>query len=335
MTPGLRRRLRERRTDLVRLTTRRLAAVPPVAGVVTVLGFVLAAVSPLDPLTAHFGGGYEHTTEAERAAASAALGTDVPWWRAWWAWVGGLLRGDAGYSHSHRQPVVELLLERLPWTVLLSAAGLALAVTATLLAGVAAARRPGGILDRTLATSAIVLSGVPTFVLALVSVSLLTVTLRLLPAGGVSGPGLDPTAASVARHLVLPAVVLAAGHLPWMLLAFRHAVTEAADSAPVAEARVRGLAGRTVLTGHVAAVSWTPLIALLGARVPEIIAGSMVVESVFAWPGVAAATVDAALEADFALLAAVTLGATVTVLLATWVADCLLLLSDPRVRIDA
>ena len=93
--------------------------------------------------------------------------------------------------------------------------------------------------------------------------------------------------------------------------------------------------GWTVLTGHVAPVAWAPLIALVGARVPEVMVGSLVVETVFAWPGLAAASVDAALGADFALLAAVTVAASLTVLAGTWLADCLLLLADPRVRIDA
>ncbi|RBA32316.1 hypothetical protein DQ226_14515 [Dietzia maris] len=112
-------------------------------------------------------------------------------------------------------------------------------------------------------------------------------------------------------------------------------VLDAEASPAVAESRARGLSGWTVLTRHVAPVACAPLIALLGSRVPEVMVGSLVVETVFAWPGVAAATVDAALGADFALLAAVTVAASLTVLVGTWLADCLLLVADPRVRIDA
>lgn len=332
---GLTRRLRERRADLVHLTARRAAAAPLVLLAVTLGAFVLAAASPLNPLAAHFGSGYERTTEADRSAAAAALGTDLSWWQAWGSWVAGLAAGDAGYSHAYRQPVLDVLTQRLPWTILLSATALALALAVTLLAGAAAARRPHGALDRALTAMAVTLSAVPPFVLAMGSVAVFAVALGWLPVTGAAPPGQDPTVATVARHLVLPAVALAAGQVPWMLLALRRAVLDAEASAPVAEARARGLDERTVLTGHIAAVSWTPLIALLGARLPELIAGSLVVESLFAWPGLAAATVDAALEADFALLAAVTLGASATVLAGTWLADCLLLLADPRVRIDA
>ncbi|MFN3340512.1 MAG: ABC transporter permease, partial [Dietzia sp.] len=128
------RRLRERRADLARLTARRAAAAPLVLLAVTIGAFVLAAASPLNPLAAHFGSGYERTTGADRSAAAAALGTDLPWWQAWWGWVGGLAAGDAGFSHTYRQPVAEVLMERLPWTILLSATALALALVGTLLA---------------------------------------------------------------------------------------------------------------------------------------------------------------------------------------------------------
>ncbi|GAA3508820.1 ABC transporter permease [Dietzia aurantiaca] len=331
----MRRRLRERRDDLVRLAVRRASVAPFVVLAVTLGTFALAAASPVDPLAAGLGAGYERTTEAERAAAAAALGLDVPWWRAWWDWLTDLAAGDAGYSFVFRQPVADVVAERLPWTVGLSAAGLAIALAVTVLAGLAAARRPGGLVDRGLAALAIATSAVPTFALALGSVAVFSVALGWLPVSGAAPPGTAPTALDVLRHSVLPVLALAAGQVPWLVLAFRRAVLEAGATTAVAEARARGLGDRTVLTGHVAPVAWAPLIALAGARIPEIMVGSLVVETVFAWPGLSAATVDGALEADFALLATATVLAAVSVLAATWAADSLQLVADPRVRIDA
>ncbi|MCT2063021.1 ABC transporter permease [Dietzia cinnamea] len=333
--PPVIRRLRERRAELTRLTARRALTVPVVVFAVTLAAFALAGASPLNPLTAHFGSGYERMTAADRAAAASALGTDLPWWQAWLRWIAGLATGDGGYSPTYRQPVVEVLAERIPWTVGLSAAGVGIALVVVVISGLVAAWRPHGTVDRALAGLAVALSSVPTFALALGSVAVFAVALRWLPVAGAAPPGEAATIGGVVRYGLLPACVLAAGQVPWLLLAFRRAVTEAADSPPVAEARARGLSGWTVLTGHVAPVAWAPLIALVGARVPEVMVGSLVVETVFAWPGLAAATVDAALGADFALLAAVTVAASLTVLAGTWLADCLLLLADPRVRIDA
>lgn len=329
------RRLRERRAELWRLTARRALAAPLVVLAVTVGTFVLAAASPLNPLAAHFGSGYERMTGAERTAAASALGTDLPWWQAGAQWIGGLATGDAAYSHTFRQPVLTVLLERLPWTVALSAAGLGIALVVVVSSGLLAAWRPHGAVDRALAGAAVTLSAVPTFALALGSVAVFAVALGWLPVSGAAPPGQTATFLVAARHAMLPALVLAAGQVPWMLLAFRRAVLEAGESVAVAEARARGLGELTVLTRHIAPVAWAPLIALLGARVPEVMVGSLVVESVFAWPGLADATVEAALGSDFPLLAAVTVAACLTVLAGTWLADCLLLVADPRVRIDA
>lgn len=329
------RRVRERGAELRRLTARRALATPGVLLAVTLGAFALAGASPLNPLAAHLGAGYERTTEAERTAAAAALGAELPWWQAWTQWITGLARGDAGYSHTYRQPVLDVLIERLPWTVALSSAGLGIALVVVVLSGLFAAWRPHGLVDRALAGAAMVLSSVPTFALALGSVAVFAVALGWLPVSGAAPPGQPATLVGVARHAVLPTLVLAAGQVPWMLLAFRRAVLDAGTSRPVAEARARGLSEFTVLTRHILPVAWAPLIALLGSRVPEVMVGSLVVETVFAWPGLASATVDAALGADFPLLAAVTVAAALTVLAGTWLADCLLLVADPRVRIDA
>lgn len=329
------RRVCERRTDLARLTTRRALAAPVVLLVVTLGAFALAEASPLSPLATHFGAGYERMTGAERTAAAAALGTDQHWWQAWLHWITDLLTGDLGYSPTFRQPVADVLTERLPWTAGLSAAGLTLAVVVVLISGLVAARYPHGYVDRALTGAAVTLSSVPGFALALGAVAVFSIALGWLPVSGATPPGQAPTVTGVLRHAILPTLVLAAGQIPLMLVAFQRAVHEAAASPAVAEARLRGLDEWTVLTRHVAPVAWAPLIALLGARVPEVMAGSLVVESVFAWPGLADATVDAALGADFALLAAITVVASLTVLAGTWLADCLLLLADPRVTIDA
>ncbi|MEV8221030.1 ABC transporter permease [Dietzia maris] len=333
--PPVIRRLRERRADLARVTVRRALAAPIVVLAVTLAAFVMADASPLDPLAAHLGDGYERLTEAERSAAAVALGVDRPWWQAWAQWIAGLATGDAGYSPTYRQPVLDVLTERLPWTVGLSTVGLGIALVVVVLSGLVAAARPYGAIDRALAGAAVTLSSIPTFALALGSVAVFSVALGWLPVSGAAPPGQAATVGGVVRYGMLPALVLAAGQVPWMLLAFRRAVLDAEASPAVAEARARGLGEWTVLSRHVAPVAWAPLIALLGSRVPEVMVGSLVVETVFAWPGVAAATVDAALGADFALLAAVTVAASLTVLVGTWLADCLLLVADPRVRIDA
>ena len=329
------RRLGERRSDLLTLTARRAAIAPLIVGMVTAAAFALAAVSPLDPLAAYLGDSYQFAGAATRHAAEQALGADASWVQAWWHWVSGVAGGDAGLSHTYRQPVVTVLAERLPWTLLLSAAGLGAALLLAVAGGLVAALRPGGVVDRSVARLAVLASTVPTFVMALVVVAVFAVTWQVLPVSGAWAPGEAPTAVSTATHLVLPALVLAVSQLPWMRLTTRQAVLEAVESAPVCHARARGLSRWRVLVGHIGPVSWTPLIALAGARLPEVIVGALVVEEVFAWPGLAEATVDAALGADLPLLASVTALSAAAIIAGTWLADCALMLADPRVRVHA
>ena len=329
------RRLGERRSDLLTLTARRAAISPLIVAAVTAAAFALAAVSPLDPLAAYLGDSYQFAGAATRHAAAQALGADAPWWQAWWHWIVSAAGGDAGISHTYRQPVSTVLGERLPWTLLLSAAGLGVALLLAVAGGLVAALRPGGIVDRAVAAVAVLASTVPTFVMALAVVAVFAVTWQVLPVSGAWAPGHAPTVASTTTHLVLPALVLAVSQVPWMLLTTRQAVLEAVESMPVRHAQARGLGWWRVLSGHIAPVSWAPLIALTGARLPEVIVGALVVEEVFAWPGLAAATVDAALGADLPLLAAVTALSALAIVAGTWLADCALMLADPRVRVDA
>lgn len=328
-------RLGERRDDLVSLTARRAAIAPVVICAVTFAAFALAAISPLDPLAAYLGDAYQFAGESTREAARTALGADTDWWQAWWHWLAGALSGDAGQSHTFRQPVLEVIAERLPWTILLSATGLAVALAVAVIAGAVAAVRPGGWTDRALAGLAVAVSAVPTFVIALAVVAVFAVAAGLFPVAGAWDAGQAPTVGSTVRHLVLPALVLATSQLPWMVLTTRQAVLAAHESLPVHLAGARGLGRWRVLSGHIAPVSWTPLIALTGARLPEIIVGALIVEEVFAWPGLASATVDAALGADLPMLAAVTALSAAAILAGTWAADCALMLADPRVTVDA
>lgn len=328
------RRLRERATDLVGLTGRRLAALPAVVAAVTAGTFALAAASPLDPLRTYMGEGLNHTSEQRRQAAAAALEMDVPWWHAWTTWAVKLLAGDAGWSHVFRQPVIDVLAERLPATALLSAAALCLALLAVWGAAVAAASRPGGVADRAMEHLAVIGAAVPSFVVATVVIGVFAVTLGWVPASGATDPGHSPSSAAVAVHLVAPAAVLAVSHVPWMVGAVRAEIRRVQVSGPVTAARMRGLSPWQVRRGHIYPWALIPLVTVTGSRLPELIAGSVVVESVFAWPGVAAAAVDAAVGTDFALLAALTTAAAVTMWAGSWLADCALLVADPRVGSD-
>ncbi|WP_052462487.1 ABC transporter permease [Nigerium massiliense] len=331
-TPG---RWVRRRREVGVLLARRAAVSVPLLIVVSGVVFLLAAMSPFDPLAGYLGDRYERATPAQRAELESALGLDRPWWQAWLLWASALVRGDLGTSRVFAQPVAQVIAERLPWTMLLSLSALVLALVLGLTLGLLAGLRPGSLLDLVCTAAAVIVQAVPPFVLSLVAITVLGLGLRLLPIGGVAPPGEPLTAATLLRHLVMPVTVLAISQTPWLLLSSRMSVRQALASDPVQAAAARGLPRRVVVTSHVLPVSLAPLVSVLGARLPELIVGAVLVEEIFSWPGIAAALVASAQQLDFSLLAVLTLASTLLVLLGSALADACYLLLDPRVSADA
>jgi peptide/nickel transport system permease protein len=200
--------------------------------------------------------------------------------------------------------------------------------------GTAAAWRQGGWLDRAVTGASYVLEAAPVFWLGLGALYVFAVTLQWLPGGGLADPGAGLSAGQLIRHLILPATVLAVSQSPWFVLFVRQTLLETLTEDYVLGARSRGLPERRVVVGHALRTALLPFLTLLGARVPELITGALLVETVFSWPGIAKATVDAALNVDFSLLAALTLLATAAVLTGNLLADVLYALADPRVALD-
>ena len=323
-----RRRLREVRLIILR----RLAMGLPVAAGVSLLVFLLASVSPFDPLAAYLGDRFAQTSAEQREMLSESLGLGSSWIQAWWHWVTSALSGDLGYSRVFRQPVTAVIFERLPWTLLVAGTGLFLAALGSLLIAARCARRPGGILDRAAAAAATLLQGLPPFVISLGLLAVFALGLAVLPGGGLSDPGTEPTAGQVLRHMALPVAATALSQVPWLVLSLRASTTEALASDAVRGARLRGLREETVIRGHVMPSALVPFIAVLGSRLPEVIVGAVLVETVFSWPGLAAAVVSSAQALDFALLAALTVLTTAAVLAGSLLADLLYVWIDPRVR---
>ncbi|WP_141692347.1 ABC transporter permease [Nocardia brasiliensis] len=317
-----------------RLIVRRLIVAVPLAGAVSLAVFALAAASPFDPLDAYLGAHGDGFDEAQRAALRERLGLDRSWFDAWWSWLGDLMRGELGTSRSYRQPVAEVLAERLPWSVLLGVLGGAVALVLAAALGAWAGLRRDGFADRIISASAVVLQSVPPFVLTLGAVLVFATTLRWFPASGLTDPGGGVGVGSTARHLVLPAVLLGVTQLPWLVLGLRETVANSLDSDAVTGARARGLPWRVIAFRHVLPVSVAPFFALCGARLPELVVGATVIETVFSWPGVGAATVTAARALDFPLLAALTLLVTAVVLLGNLAADAIGVAIDPRIDAD-
>lgn len=319
---------------LLRMAGRRAGFAAPVLLAVSAAIFVLGKASPFDPVAAYFGVRILRASPEQLAAIREHWGVDDPALQQYLTWLGRLLRGDLGDSRLFSQPVSAVIGERLGWSVLLVTVGLALALLLGLVAGTLAAWWQGGWFDRATTTVAYALEAAPVFWVALGALSLFAVRLQWLPAGGLTDARAELGVAQVAEHLLLPTTVLAVSQAPWFTLFVRQSLLEALSEDYVLGARARGLDERTVVLRHALRTALLPFITLIGARVPELITGALLVETVFSWPGIASATVSAAVAVDFPLLAAVTLLATAAVLVGNLLADMAYAVADPRVHLD-
>jgi peptide/nickel transport system permease protein len=317
---------------MLRLVLWRLAFAVPLLVLVTVAMFTLASLSPFDPVRQYLGDRAMTTSPEIVAQIRANWALDRPVIEQYTAWLGNLLRGELGESRSFHRPVLEVVTERLPWTLLATGCAIVLMLAGSLVVGTLAAWRQGSALDRLITGGAYANESAPVFWLALLVVYVFSVRLGWLPAGGLTDAAsttLDPL--DVARHMVLPVCVLAVSQSSWLVLYVRESVIGTLREDFVVGARARGLRERTVLVRHALRSALLPFLTLLGARIPELVTGAILVETVFSWPGVASASVQAALAVDFPLLAVLTLLGTIAVLGGNLLADAAYRLADPRV----
>jgi peptide/nickel transport system permease protein len=306
-------------------------------GTLTAL-FVLVHVAVPDPKTIFL----DPEAPPEAAAVRVEqLGLDRPLWVQYGRWVRRAIVLDLGASFHHGIPVWDRIAASLPYTLLLGAVALALALGAAVGLALYCARWPRGAASRAVFAAATVLHAVPSFWLGLM---LLALTPRLLPAhplGGAWSPALqlaEPGSVpfgmclwDLAQHLLLPALTLGCAQWGGLLLVARASLLEVLQQDFIRAAHAKGLTPGRVLVAHGLRNALLPLCAVVGLHVPALVSGAVVVESVFAWPGMGSLLLDAIQQRDFPVVLGVGLLATVAVLAGSLLADLLVRLLDPRV----
>jgi peptide/nickel transport system permease protein len=249
-----------------------------------------------------------------------------------------LLRGDLGWSVSFSRPILDVILERLPTTFLLMGSATALSFGLGTLLGIVAGARPGSLRDRTLSLGSLALYAVPGFWLGLVLIVIFSIQLRWLPIGGIetiaSGKtGLD-RALDIARHLVLPVAALGFIYLALYLRMMRTGMAEVWRMDFIAAAKARGISRRRLILRHVARNALLPLVTMLGLQSASMLGGSVVIESVFAVPGIGRLAQEAVASRDAPLLLGIILISAILVILVNLAVDLAYALLDPRVGAD-
>jgi peptide/nickel transport system permease protein len=306
---------------------RRLLYLVPVLIAVSLLTFLIASLLPGDLAYVILG---DQATPEKVAALRADMGLDQPiWWR-YLSWLGNVLQGDFGRSFRTGQTVLQVVSERLPVSIelmLLAQLG-ALAIGIPL--AIACAVRSGSAFDRFMTGSAFSMLSVPAFLSAILLIYLFAVELRWLPATGYVPFNEDPV--GNLRCFLLPALTLALGEWPVLMRVLRSDMIATLQEDYIAMARAKGLKPSRILLVHALKPSSLTLVTVTGINIGRLIGGTVIVESIFALPGIGRLLLGAIFTRDLVILQGVVLFVAIGYVLMNFIVDMLYAVLDPRIR---
>ena len=268
----------------------------------------------------------------QREALIVRMGLDKPVVQRYADWATGAFHGDLGTSLLTDEPVAQRISERLPNTVTLAGAALVLSIGIGIPMGLIQALRRDSALDHFLSLLSATGLAVPVFWLGIVLILIFAVSLRVLPSAGVTGIA-DDTPLERLRHLVLPTIALATTTLPTVVRFMRSAALEVLHEDYIRTAASKGLAPRVVVTRHALRNALIPVVSAIGALVPRLLGGTVVIESVFSWPGMGRLALEAAQGRDYPLITGLTVVVATIAVATTLLVDLAYTRIDPRLRL--
>jgi peptide/nickel transport system permease protein len=324
------------RPGLPRFLGRRLAQVVPTVLLIGVIDFLVLQLTPGDVVDVLAGEAGAATPEYV-AMLRARFGLDQPVSLQLGRFLWGLLTLDLGFSFRHNTSVLELIAGRLPATFILMTVSIALAVLVGVALGALAARHVNRPLDGAVAVVALLSYATPTFWLGLMLIILFSVKLDWLPTGGMMTIGAPLSwparALDVAHHLVLPALSLALFYVAIYVRLMRAAVLEVSRQDYVRTARAKGVSERAVMVRHVLRNALMPVVTMVGVQVGSLLGGSVLVESVFAWPGLGRLAFESVQQRDYNVLLGILFLSSLLVIAANLVVDLVYAALDPRIEL--
>jgi peptide/nickel transport system permease protein len=320
---------------VVRFIFRRIVHAVVLVFVTITATFFVVRLAPGDPLSRYY------SPDVEPDAMNRVrvqLGLDDPVHVQFGRWLWSFVRGDFGVSLVEHRPVGEILGETIPRTLRLTVIAFLVQLIVGLGIGLAAAWKRQRAPDRLLSTAALVIYAVPTFYLAYLLITCFSLYLDWLPTSGIQSIGIEgasPWRAFVDRlaHLVLPVVVLGVASAAGLARYTRGSVLEAIGQDYIRTARAKGVPERRVVWWHALRNALPPILTVVGLSIPFLLGGAVVVEKVFAWPGMGALLVDSIYSRDYPVVLAVNFVAACMVIAGNFVADVSYMLADPRIKL--
>lgn len=324
-------------TERVRFVARRLALAIPTILIVVSLDFLLVHLAPgnaADVLAGESGS----ATPQYMAFLRHEFGLDQPFYIQYLDYMRSILSLHLGYSFRDGMPVLSLILQRLVPTLLLMCTTLALSIGVGMLLGLIAAGRPNSFRDGLISIFASVSFATPLFWVGLMLITLFSIHLRWLPTSGMTdvaafyeGPQL---VADVLRHLILPAVTLSLFYMALSVRLMRSSMLEQSGMDYVVTARSKGMTERAITARHVLRNASLPVVTMAGVQIGNLLGGSVVVETVFGWPGIGLLAFKALFARDLNLLLGIFFIAACLVVVVNILVDVLYTFLDPRIQLS-
>lgn len=295
--------------------------------VVSLCTFLLTDLLPGDPALTILG---ENATDAQIASLRAEMRLDDPILVRYVSWLGDAVTGDLGTSYRTGQTVTEAIVERLPVTLELGLVSLVMSLVVAVPLAIWSAYRAGGLTDRILTSTSFGLMAVPSFMLAMFLIIVFAVQLGWLPSTGWVRFSDDPV--GNLRSVILPAIALGANEIAIFLRVLRSDMLSTLQQDSIAMAKAKGLSTSRILVFHALRPSSLSLMTIVGVQIGGLVGGSVIIESMFALPGIGRLLVDSIAQRDLVTVQGLALVIAVAVILVNFVTDSVYSLVDPRIR---
>jgi peptide/nickel transport system permease protein len=320
---------------IIRFLIARLVKMVGIVLAIVCVNFLLIHAAPGDPASV-LAGQSGSADPQFIAQLRHQFGLDQPLYVQLWIYVSSVMRGDLGVSHLQQRPVLDLIMERLPATLLLTGTAFAFALIAGIALGAAAARRVGTWADSAITVVALAFYATPIFWVGLMLVLVFSVALDWLPSFGMNTVGADlhgwAAVLDTSKYLILPALTLGLFYMAVYARLTRSAMLDVAGEDFIRTARAKGVPEGRILRRHILRNALLPVVTLAGIQAGQLIGGSVLVETVFAWPGIGRLAFDALLARDYQVLLGVFLTTAVLVVLFNLATDLIYLVIDPRMQ---
>lgn len=312
--------------------TRRLITFPLVMLGVSVLVFVAIRLVPGDSITAMLGTEAGLLTPEQRQALSAYFGLDQSWFTQYWRWLSGILSGDFGISVTYGKPVLEVILDRFPLTLELAVLSMVIAISLGLPLGIFAATHNEKRSDLAVRIFAMIGQSTPSFVVGLLVIYVLSAGFGILPAMGQFVPLTEDPLGNLAQ-LILPALTLGLSFTASVTRIARSSMLDVLNDDYVRTARSKGATPKRVIWRHALPNALIPVVTLSGVEFGYLLGGAVLVEQIFALPGLGRMVLDAILQRDYALVQGSVLFVALNFMIVNLLVDLAYVMLDPRIRL--